>query len=702
MIRNPFRDIDAKKLRRSSDLLKKQSDYQKVVNKRLHVVTLVTILAFTAISARLIDIQIRRQDEYTVKLESYASKKQVFSPPRGQMYDVNGNLAVGTITSHNIIYFPPEDITSDEEWALAEIFAKQFAITGDDLKLRDLQDLYIEVHTDANGKKDKASHLINENESALSSTTQYNLKLERITQEMVDAELSDEVRSIWKVYYAMNNGQDNESRVVVEDADDESVAFLTEHKNDFKGFDVDYGSWKRDYPYDTTLRDVLGQVTTNVQGVPSELRELFQAKGYALNERVGKSGLEQQYETILSGTKKVSSIKYDETDGTAIFTTINEGKKGYDLQLTIDMELQQKVDDVLRETLEKYKNNSDRPDFKKLFVTLANPNNGDIIAISGMMMNEDGTIINYASGNYLEGFTPGSIVKGATLYAGLNEGVVKPGEVINDTTMYIKGTEPKSSYRNHGLVNDVQAISVSSNIYMYQIAIRLGGASYVENGPLLINDPAATFTTMRHYYSMFGLGTITGLDIPNEQLGYTGYKGEAGQLLDFATGQYDNYTPIQILQYVSTIANDGLKVKPRLVSGAYGVNSKSLVYENPAETISTIYGDISYLDRVQEGMRLCVTSGNCGGSINRVGNDVAAKTGTAEVNILNEDGLGTHKSTNASLVGYAPYDEPSVAFVCAAPTSSSVLTGANRVAENTCYNDVMGPVLTAYFDKYGK
>ena len=99
---------------------------------------------------------------------------------------------------------------------------------------------------------------------------------------------------------------------MLEDVDDEKVAYLVEHKGAFPGFDVDLGSWKREYPYGDTLRDVLGTVTTSTQGVPSELSDYYQALGYPLNARVGSSGLEYQYEGLLSGTRKVSSIEYDE------------------------------------------------------------------------------------------------------------------------------------------------------------------------------------------------------------------------------------------------------------------------------------------------------------------------------------------------------------------------------------------------------
>ena len=99
----------------------------------------------------------------------------------------------------------------------------------------------------------------------------------------------------------MNKAPAEHTKVIVEDASNEDVAYLMEHKEDFPGFDVDFGSWKREYPYKNMLRDVLGSVTTSSQGVPYEQKDYYESLGYALTDRVGSSGLEKQYESILKG-----------------------------------------------------------------------------------------------------------------------------------------------------------------------------------------------------------------------------------------------------------------------------------------------------------------------------------------------------------------------------------------------------------------
>ena len=164
----------------------------------------------------------------------------------------------------------------------------------------------------------------------------------------------------------------------------------------------------------------------------------------------------------------------------------------------------------------------------------------------------------------------------------------------------------------------------------------------------------------------------------------SGYSTEAGKLLDFAIGQYDMYTPIQILQYVSTIANDGTTVKPHLFSYATEVNSTNVVTSYQNQVVSTLSGNLDYLDRVQQGFRACVSSGYCGDAANSLEEDIAGKTGTAEVG----------DSTSTAFIGYGPYEDPSMAFACVAPTSSD--TGSN-LQSNVCTTEVMGPVLEKYF-----
>ena len=690
MIRNPFRDLDQKKLSRSSDVLKTQNDYFKIVNRRIFIFGIIICLIFAVVSVRLVFLQIRNQEDYAAKLENYSSQKQTDSTARGEMVDRNGKVIAKTVSSHNIVYFPPKDTTSEEQWKLAQTFAKDFKVDHKGMTNSDYQDLYMFLHKDEKGNKDSGKNLLSEQEKETLTAEEQEKKIRsRITMKMVNELADDDIKDAFSVYLSMRKLPNNQNKVILEDVDSDSVAKLMENKDKYRGFDVNLGSWKREYPYKDTLRDVLGSITTSKQGVPSELRSYYEAMGYSLTDRVGQSGLEKQYEDLLSGTPRVSEISYD-SDGTAIMNETSSGKNGYDLHLTIDVELQKKVDDILEDTLKKYAGTAGREKFKKAIVVLMNPQTGEIYAMSGKYLDEDGKIQNYSSGAYLDAFASGSVVKGATVYMMLDQGIQTRYSTEQDEQMKIAGTPFKQSFNTYGTVNSIRALAVSSNVYMFKSVIKLAGGNYVYNQPRGITNEMAqkTFKLMRNYYSMFGLGTKTGLDVPNEAQGFTGNTMNPGLLLDYSIGQYDNYTPIQLVQYAATIANGGKKVQPKLVNTATEVNTDYTVYENKTQVLSALPGSKEDLETIQMGFREVVAGEHAIDPIKSLDVQVAAKTGTAEV----ED------FTNASLVGYAPYDkEAKVAFACSVPESA---TNDQSVAGNLCAYNIMPEVLKEFFKKY--
>ena len=690
MIRNPFRDLDQKKLSRSSDVLKTQNDYFKIVNRRIFIFGIIICLIFAVVSVRLVFLQIRNQEDYAAKLENYSSQKQTDSTARGEMVDRNGKVIAKTVSSHNIVYFPPKDTTSEEQWKLAQTFAKDFKVDHKGMTNSDYQDLYMFLHKDEKGNKDSGKNLLSEQEKETLTAEEQEKKIRsRITMKMVNELADDDIKDAFSVYLSMRKLPNNQNKVILEDVDSDSVAKLMENKDKYRGFDVNLGSWKREYPYKDTLRDVLGSITTSKQGVPSELRSYYEAMGYSLTDRVGQSGLEKQYEDLLSGTPRVSEISYD-SDGTAIMNETSSGKNGYDLHLTIDVELQKKVDDILEDTLKKYAGTAGREKFKKAIVVLMNPQTGEIYAMSGKYLDEDGKIQNYSSGAYLDAFASGSVVKGATVYMMLDQGIQTRYSTEQDEQMKIAGTPFKQSFNTYGTVNSIRALTVSSNVYMFKSVIKLAGGNYVYNQPLGITNEMAqkTFKLMRNYYSMFGLGTKTGLDVPNEAQGFTGNTMNPGLLLDYSIGQYDNYTPIQLVQYAATIANGGKKVQPKLVNTATEVNTDYTVYENKTQVLSALPGSKEDLETIQMGFREVVAGEHAIDPIKSLDVQAAAKTGTAEV----ED------FTNASLVGYAPYDkEAKVAFACSVPESA---TNDQSVAGNLCAYNIMPEVLKEFFKKY--
>ena len=701
MLRNPFKELDANIRKRSSDILKRGFDFNKVVNQRATIVISVVFVCFLAIALRLVQIQYFEQESYIEKLKAFTQKNQTISPPRGEILDRNGKILVTNREVVNITYYPQKDLDnwSESKWQVAYKFTRHFSIRNDDVTERDWKDWYIMV-ADDNGDS-----LLTEQEKYsldLSDSDKYSLKIKRITMEMVEdlkkQPLSESDKSkgyltnaqkylAWPVMFRMEQATLVSNSIIVEDASEKNTAYLIEHKEEFVGFDISISS-KREYPYESTLRDVFGKVSTN--GLEQSSKDYYIANGYALNDSIGISGLEKQYEDYLSGTKTIKEISYDEDTGSPIFSTIVEGKKGYDIKLSIDINLQNKIDNIIKDALTEAKSNPYRKDFKQAFISMMNPQTGEIIAMSGQQINDDGTFIPFASGNYLQSFLPGSTVKPGVLYMGLNEGVVQINETIMDAPMYFAGGLVKGSYSNKGLINEIEAIRQSSNVYMFHIAIRLGGGYYTPHGALYLPEVNTAYEIYRKYFSMFGLGVKTGLDVPYEESGYPGSDDTGGHLLDYSIGQYESYTPIQLLQYVSTLGT-GIKVQPHFMKEIYEINDQeTTVLQHQTQVLNTIHGEDKYMERVKEGMRQCASSGSCGYGISTIAKekDLAVKTGTAEVGSVQDD------TSNSLVLGFAPSKNPTVSFVCVAPTAST-----GRLQSNIC-SELTYEALVEYYKTY--
>ena len=679
--------------------MKKVRSMDEEISHRILFLSSFIVVAFLVVFVRLIYIQVISHDSYVEKKDDYTSIYQYVNAPRGQIYDCKGRVLAATVVSHNIVYTSPKNMDTDDYKLYAERLVDVFDVNVNDFTESDKKQAYITYKSflDTDDKEYAANHLLtkkekNEYESGLWGTDaeskRTQILMKRIKKKQLK-EMSKRDLKVCVIYQRMvensSNGQEN---IILEDVSDNDVAYLVEHKTEFPGFDIDFGGWKREYPYGETLSDILGSVSTSTQGLPEENKDYYLQRGYQYNAEVGKSGLEYQYNDVLAGQTQVSKITYD-SNGLAKQEVIRSAVKGNDVYLSIDVDLQQQLDTTVKTVLKENGGTSNRENFSTLFMCMMNPNTGEILAMSGYQMDLDTKKMTYfASGCYQSLVNPGSSVKGATVYMGLSEGVITPGEIIIDQPMNIGGVE-FSSYEDHGAVDDVQALAVSSNVYMFNIAIRLGGGTYVEGESLNISDVSGTLNKMRSYYSMFGLGNKTGVDAPGEVESYMGVGFEPGMLLNYSIGQMDMYTPLQMNTYVSVIANGGKLYKPSFMKYIKEVNSDQIIETGGSELQSVLpESNSKYLKRVQQGFREVVAQGMASESLENMDVEVAGKTGTAEVQT---------EWTTAAFVGYAPYSDPTVSFACVAPTSS---VNNESVSSNICTENVVPEVLNKYFELY--
>lgn len=628
----------------SSYHLKEDLDVKNTIDKRLILMMVFVVAIASGLIARLYYIQIVDADHYQNLVYQKENNPIVTRTARGEFFDSTGKLVVKNKPINMITYMSEGSPSSYTKYELATNFATYYDLEYE-LVNRELKDLYLFLNN--NGEDLVTLEELKELEYVQSAVDA--LKLQRVTDAHI-ATLTELEKEAFAVYLKMNTETYGSAAIILENASDSDISYLSENQVQFKGFG--WGTtWEREYVGVKGLEGLIGSVSE----IPAEKLDIFEAKGYARNDLIGIHGLEYQYESLLSGIKT-----QHQTDSiTGELEEVVEGRKGYDLNLTIDMELQEKVQKIIFSKWNEIKDQPGRELRNGLDFVMTNPNTGEILAIVALREDSKGNVYNSPESIFLEAFPVGSVVKGATVYMGLEESVIKPGEIIVDRPLHIIGTQPRVSWQTLGPVTDLTALQRSSNIYMFMVAIRLGGGTYVENAPLNFSKPIAqTFSLMRNYFSQFGLGVETMVDYPREETGYKGSAQNGGLLLEFSIGQYDNYNAMQLNQYISTVANGGYRLQPYIVSEVRDSYTGDLVVKNTPNILNELSGKDS-LARVQEGLRLCAANVDCG-SLRLKTYTSAAKTGTAE---YTDYASGTEMRNNA-FVMYAPFEKPEIAISC--------------------------------------
>ena len=667
-----------------------------IMNRRFGLIIVLLISIYLVIGCRLFNLQILKNSEYNDKL-AMATEKTIesTSAPRGRIYDRNHKLLVDNEGIKTIYYKKQNGITTKEEIELAYEVSNNIDIDYSKIDDNKLKDFYYKSHYKECRKK------ITDEEWDLYNKRKLNDKdIDKLIYKRLDDEISEYTDSDKKaayIYYLMNKGYSYAEKVIKNsDVTDAEYAYISENIDNLKGFNTKL-DWERVYLYGDTFKSILGNVSSNTQGIPSELSKEYLKRGYTLDDRVGISYLEYQYEDYLRGTKAKYRLLSDNS-----YELVSEGKRGNDIVLTIDIELQKYLEEVLSNEVLNAKGEPGTQYYNRSFAIVSDPNTGEILAMAGKQaVLKDGyyQIVDYTPGIVTLPVTPGSVVKGASMMVGYKYGAIDIGTVLNDECIKIKDTPLKCSWQTMGPIDDVYALQNSSNVYQYKIAIKVGNGSYEYNQGLVLDESA--FDKYREMYAEFGLGEKTGIDLPVESLGFMGKSRLPGHLLDFSIGQYDTYTPIQLSQYINTIANNGVRLKPYLLKEVYkpsdsGDTFGSLIYKANVTELGKLSVEKKYIDRVREGFSAVVTRGLGYGYMGNYTNS-AGKTGTSQ-SFIDTDGDGKvdTETITSSFVGYSPSDNPKMSIVVVSPDIS--------VPDSTTYGvtrNISAQVVNKYFELNG-
>lgn len=703
-----LKDKVIKNIRKGPEEPKTKSYRKSHVPFRLNFLFFVIFGLFVALIVQLGYLQIVNGDNIEKQLKASSVVEVNGSSPRGMIYDASGKPLVKNQANAAITFTRGNKMTAEDLLKTAQKLATLIDIPIDkNLTERDLKDFWL---ADPENLK-KAQDQLSSKQKALGASDQYAATVDKVTDE--DIAFNDDQLKVASIFKRMNSAQ-SLSTVYLKNSDvsDEELAIVAENMTELPG--VSTGTdWTRKIVEGSSLASLIGTVTTEEQGIPEENLDEYLAKGYARNDRVGRSYLEKQYEEVLQGSKSKSQITLDNSNNIESQKEIYAGSKGDNLVLTLDAKFQKEVDEILQDNFKSLMDSGAAEYSPGVYAVAINPKTGGILAMSGYQHEaESNKLQENAIGTFINAFVPGSVVKGGTLAAGWENGVLNGNEVLYDQPIRI-GSDVKASIFNPTGANNrnlsaEQALEVSSNSYMMQVALRLMGIEYQPGISIpTVDRQTEAYSKLRTAFASFGMGTKTGIDLPGEATGIStpvdklDTVSDGGKILDLAFGQFDTYTTLQLAQYAATVANGGQRLQPHIVSGIYGNDETGGLGSLKSAVEPTVLNEVGLttdqMKIIQNGFYDAVHGTDAWATATGLASakmELSAKTGTAETPIVDENGK-TINLVNLNIVAYGPSDDADIAVAVVLPQVKSSTTSHPNVK-------IVKEIMDAYYDLYMK
>ena len=485
----------------------------------------------------------------------------------------------------------------------------------------------------------------------------------------------------------------------------DTVAIISENSVSLPGAQVKVTTL-RQYPDGTLLPHILGTIGSISQEEYDAFKKLGQIKtdtnpsGYAFNDRIGKNGVEQAFESQLRGKAGAKTVELTSKGSVASETVTQKPVAGDSVYLTIDSNLQKVLNASLAKNVQATRQNGYQLCAQR-YKGSATAHGEDCVAgaavglrVSDFAVLAASTYPSYDENKYLDNtsyynqllqdntrplinrafngiFTPGSIVKPYVALTALQEGSISESTLLEGNSQYTRFANTGlilGSIGSYGMINCQYAIEKSSNSFFYEAGYRTG------------------IKALNLYAPRFGLGIKTGLEL-SESAGVLAGPAEKSEWWDADTceasvGQSDNqFTPLQLASMTATIANNGTRMQPHIVDKITDYTRKNVISQTKPKTMDSIGVSQAYLDYVKQGMRDVAISGTAATMFSNYGIPIAAKTGTA---------VQTPHSDNVTFIAFAPYDHPQIALAVV------LEHGATSFYSNSVAKDI----LDAYF--YGK
>lgn len=402
-------------------------------------------------------------------------------------------------------------------------------------------------------------------------------------------------------------------------------------------------------------------------------------KGYNMNDLVGKDGVEKAFEEYLHGKDGKRLITTDENGKITGELYTREPQPGGTVALTIDIDLQQVVEDTLASTIQGMidKDSNERGGAAAVIQV----GTGEVLAMASyptydletfnqdydeLVKDERLPMFNRATQGV---YAPGSTFKLCTSVAALEEGIITPSTIIEDKGIYTYYVDPqpmcwiwRQAHTTHGRINVSQAIVDSCNYFYYEVG-RLTGIKKLDE-----------------YATAFGLGQSTGIEIGDvsgvlaspEWAEAHDREWTDGQTITAAIGQsYNLFTPLQLANYVATLVSGGEHYEAHLLKNVKSYDNSRIIDVYGKGPLNDLNISDSTMAAVTKGMH-DLTYDSLRSAFSRCVVEAGAKTGSAQV--------GTDIA-NGTFVAYAPYDDPEIAIAIVVEKGGSGSLLANAAVD---------------------
>lgn len=644
-------------------------DHNGKSNPRLYLLAGFLVLMLLGYTAVLYDTQVNHYDYYQAQSVRTIAREEFVEASRGIITDRNGKPLVSNRSSYNLTFDSSLLKAEDEEntaiLRLLNLCHSQGVIWVDNLPITATAPFAYTIDQLSDTQRARFLSFLQAQKLVSGELAPADLSAELLTRAGLDptallTKLREtyniplifslsEGRAVLGVQYelAVRKLKNITAYVLAEDVDTTMISLIND--GGYAGGEIVSASVRKyDTPYAAHILGTVGPISSK------EEYDALKEQGYSMDAIVGQSGVESAFEQYLRGT-----------NGRRIVSTNSEGKitselyskepqPGNTVELTIDLDLQQAVEDALAETVGKMVATDGI--VRGAGAAVVQVGTGEVLALASyptfdlsayrqnynqFAADSGKPLFNRAtSGTY----APGSTFKPCTAVAALESGVITPTSKIRDTGRWYYPNASTRDYINcwiapgsHGSINVSQAITASCNYFFAQLGYLLG------------------IERLDEYASSFGLGQSTGIEIgdsagilagpkPTEDVSPWAAIGQAGHL----------FTPIQLANYIATLVSGGDHCSVHLLKSAKVYDNSSVTAVGQSEPLNTVSISDSTLQAVKKGMYDLTTSGGLSSYFRSCVVDAGAKTGTAQIraDVVN----------NGVFVCFAPYENPEIAL----------------------------------------